>query len=88
MISRSKFIPQIAYDSVRNYQEHALDSTIDYIENFDTHKGTSHLVAMPTGSGKTAIMALLAGCHGPMEGIVLIVGPRIAVSKQLIKEIG
>ena len=44
------------------------------------------LINMPTGSGKTGIIAMVS--HFTEEGNVLVLAPRIAIKNQLLKEIG
>lgn len=79
--------PICAYNKLRKYQKDALKKMISYYEVYQhLPKKKTGLVAMPTGSGKTPIMAVLSRCYSNINN-VLIVSPRISVSKQLYEEI-
>lgn len=57
-----------------------------YIAAFDRKRPRAALVHMPTGSGKTAVIASLARClqtHGP----VLVLTPRVGLRRQLAADI-
>jgi len=81
------FQPEIVISKLRPYQKEAVDEMVKYINAFSTNQtlGTG-LVAMPTGSGKTPIMGVIARCLKDIKG-VLIISPRVAISVQLFNEI-
>lgn len=57
-----------------------------YIGAFDAHSPRGALVHMPTGSGKTAVIASLARCL-ERPGPVLVITPRIGLREQLARDI-
>jgi superfamily II DNA or RNA helicase len=86
-MDKNKIIPISAFNKLRKYQQDACSLMADY---FDLYSGNESirtgLVAMPTGSGKTPIIAFLARCYSNINN-VLVISPRVAVSEQLYKEI-
>jgi len=76
------------YSKLWDFQKEASERVFDYLKDYKSRKtDKSSLVAMPTGSGKTAIIAALARCSRT-EGIILVVSPRVAVSTQIRNQIG
>ncbi|UUY10477.1 DEAD/DEAH box helicase family protein [Pseudomonas sp. J452] len=70
-------------DGVRGCQRSALESFVDYRQSGDIEK--AFLVNLPTGAGKTGVIALIA--HLCDEQRVLVVCHRKAVKTQLYREI-
>ncbi|OMP75678.1 DEAD/DEAH box helicase [[Flexibacter] sp. ATCC 35208] len=83
-----------AFQSLRDYQQEAVYSCIKYCDKYKDARAMAKnelktgLVAMPTGSGKSAIIAFLSVYYEQIKGLVLVVSPRIAVTEQLKTEIG
>ena len=72
---------------LRDYQLEGVDLMSKYISDYDKDKTIlSGLIALPTGSGKTIIIASLACCL-PRKGCVLVLSPRRPVIDQLFKEL-
>lgn len=72
---------------LRDYQLAGVDLMSNYILDYDNNRTIlSGLVALPTGSGKTIIIASLACCL-PRKGCVLVLTPRRPVIDQLFKEL-
>jgi hypothetical protein len=68
-------------------QREALQKVQEYLEAFEQNKTSgSCLVNMPTGTGKTAIIAILSR-NVPELGHVLVLSPRVALREQLYREI-
>jgi superfamily II DNA or RNA helicase len=86
-MEKNKIEPIEAYNKLRNYQKDACEKMLNY---FDYYNGKetikTALVAMPTGSGKTPIIAFLSRCYKNI-GNVLVISPRVSVSEQLFREI-
>lgn len=84
---KAKLKPKEVEKHLRDYQLDGVDKMVNYIERFDNkNTAKSGLVAMPTGSGKTAIIASLACCL-PRKGCILVLSPRRPVIDQLYKEL-
>jgi hypothetical protein len=69
------------------HQRHALGKIETYLDAFS--KGTtekSALVQMPTGSGKSGVIAIVARCL-PDIGAVLVLTPRVSLRNQLCRDI-
>lgn len=76
------------YAKLRKPQKEAFDKMLLYSKDYKagkTHKAA--LVQMPTGSGKTGVIACLAH-YNPYVNNVLIISPRIALRNQLMREVG
>jgi superfamily II DNA or RNA helicase len=73
--------------SLWGHQRDAVDKMRKYISDYHNNKvNGSGLVYMPTGSGKTGVIATLARCI-PRIGCVLILTPRIALREQLVRDV-
>ena len=62
-------IPPALRAALRDYQLKAIRSMSRYITAFDSRNAQAGLVQMPTGSGKTGVIATLGRCetrHGPV----------------------
>ncbi len=81
-------VPKEAFQQLRDYQKTAVEKAITFIEKASKNPRKNGLISMPTGSGKTAIMAVITRCYSNITGTVLIVSPRHAISKQIAKELG
>lgn len=68
------------------HQVEAVRAMARYLSDFDTRHPRAGLVHMPTGSGKTAVIASLARCLTD-RGIVVVVAPRIGLRDQLARDI-
>ncbi|MBX3521602.1 MAG: DEAD/DEAH box helicase family protein [Xanthobacteraceae bacterium] len=72
---------------------HQLEALKVVTKYFDKHVSSTArdkpaaLVNIPTGGGKTAVIALLAHWH-PKLSITLVVAPRTAIRDQLVRELG
>jgi len=70
------------------HQRAALEQMESYLDAYAQRETRgSALVHMPTGSGKTGIIAALARCR-PQSGCVLVLTPRIALRQQLVRDVG
>ena len=70
-----------------DHQQNAISSVRDYLAAYgDTGDIGSALVHMPTGTGKTGVIACL-GRFEPDLGSVLVLCPRLALRDQLKREI-
>ncbi|MBJ2174715.1 DEAD/DEAH box helicase family protein [Aureibaculum sp. A20] len=79
--------PKEVESHLRDYQLEGVDLMSKYISDYDNDKTIlSGLVALPTGSGKTIIIASLACCL-PRKGCILVLSPRRPVIDQLHKEL-
>lgn len=67
-------------------QRKAIIDIEKYLSAYNEEENLNGLVAMPTGSGKTGIMAILSRCRRLDEN-VLIVSPRKAITDQIYDEI-
>jgi superfamily II DNA or RNA helicase len=84
---KSILLPKEVETQLRDYQLEGVDLMNKYILDYDNSKTIlSGLVALPTGSGKTIIIASLACCL-PRKGCVLVLSPRRPVVDQLHKEL-
>ncbi|MDX9694202.1 MAG: DEAD/DEAH box helicase family protein [Bacteroidales bacterium] len=86
-MNKENINPISAFNKLRTYQQKAFDMMVSYFEAYrNLPRKKTGLVAMPTGSGKTPIMAVLSRCYNNINN-VLIVSPRTAVTTQLYNEI-
>ena len=70
-----------------NHQKKAINEVLRYLTAYRRHQTMgSALVHMPTGSGKTGVMAVLAR-YAPQVGSVLVLSPRIGLRDQLRRDI-
>jgi len=79
--------PLIDQISLWPHQKEAVNRMSYYIQKY--HAGDadgSGLVHMPTGSGKTGVIATLARCI-PYIGCVLVLTPRVALRQQIVRDI-
>ncbi len=79
-------IPIRLRNALWKHQREALDKMTRYIAVFDSRRPRAALVHMPTGSGKTAVIASLARCL-ERRGPVLVLTPRIGLRRQLASDI-
>ncbi len=72
------------------HQRDAVDVVLGYIKDFNLYKGSdpfgSALLRMPTGTGKSGIIAVLAQCF-PRLSTVLIVTPWTALRDQIKRDV-
>jgi Type III restriction enzyme, res subunit len=80
-------IPRTLRAALWRHQQEALDAMISYVAAFDISRPRAALVHMPTGSGKTAVIASLARCF-ESSGPVVVIAPRIGLREQLARDIG
>jgi hypothetical protein len=79
--------PLIQRLSLWPHQKEAVSRMSRYIEKYQAGAADgSALVHMPTGSGKTGVIATLARCL-PNTGCVLVLTPRIALRQQIVRDI-
>ncbi len=79
--------PLLAQLSLWPHQSEAINRMRHYIAEFQAgNVEGSALVHMPTGSGKTGVIATIARCL-PEVGCTLILAPRIALREQLARDI-
>jgi superfamily II DNA or RNA helicase len=67
-------------------QRDAIDAMSMYVRKFDASSPRAGLVQMPTGSGKTGIIAILARCLREV-GTVIVLAPRVGLREQLARDI-
>ncbi|WP_162426024.1 DEAD/DEAH box helicase family protein [Pontibacter pudoricolor] len=67
---------------LHKHQKEALDLIKDYLKS---NSRKSALIQMPTGSGKTGVIAWAS--HFLTDNNVLILSPRVAIKDQLFKEV-
>src|SRR5687768_9362533 len=79
-------IPRALREALRDYQRDAVDGMRRYLGEFDRANPRAALVHMPTGSGKTAIIATLARCW-TAPGPVVVIAPRIGLRQQLARDL-
>lgn len=79
-------IPKRLRVTLWKHQREALDKMKEYLSAFDRTRPRTALVHMPTGSGKTAVIASLARCL-EHRGPVLVLTPRIGLRRQLAADI-
>src|SRR5262245_39672199 len=73
--------------SLWEHQRKAVAVVLKYLAAFRTGKTSgAALVHMPTGTGKTGVIATLARCVPNLAG-VLVVAPRVALRDQLCRDI-
>jgi hypothetical protein len=80
-------ISSTLWDALWPHQREALNAMTRYIAAFDSNNPHAALVHMPTGSGKTAVIASLARCLKG-SGPVIVIAPRIGLREQLARDIG
>lgn len=69
------------------HQKQAVETAMRYVSAFRGHSTSgSCLIHMPTGTGKTGVIATLARCVTGI-GCVVVVAPRVALRDQLYREI-
>ncbi|RUT73038.1 DEAD/DEAH box helicase [Ancylomarina longa] len=86
-MNKNKISPISAFNKLRKYQQDACSLMGDYFDNYSQSELIkTGLVAMPTGSGKTPIIAFLSRCYSSIDN-VLVISPRVAISEQLCIEI-
>lgn len=79
--------PSLRLLSLWKHQREAVAVVLKYVEAFKKRKtGGAALVHMPTGTGKTGVIAALARCV-PSIGCVLVVAPRVALRDQLWRDL-
>lgn len=71
---------------LHQHQADAVRCIIKYLRGPQDNEGRAALVQMPTGAGKTGIIATLARLCPGIEK-VLVLAPRVAVRDQLLREI-
>ena len=79
-------IPRVLTEALRDYQRDAVYRMRRYLGEFDRANPRAALVHMPTGSGKTAIIATLARCW-TAPGPVVVIAPRIGLRQQLARDL-
>src|SRR5690242_5377668 len=79
-------IPKQLHNALRDYQRQAIGAMVKYIEQFDVKHPRAGLVQMPTGSGKTGVIATLARCE-TKPGPVIVMAPRVGIREQLTRYI-
>ncbi len=79
-------IPSTLRSALWGHQRRALNTLARYVGAFDSNHPRAALVHMPTGSGKTAVIATLARCTH-RRGAVLVVTPRVGLRDQLARDI-
>jgi superfamily II DNA or RNA helicase len=73
--------------SLWEHQREAVAIVLKYVESFNKKRTAgAALVQMPTGTGKTGVIATLARCI-PSIGFVLVVAPRVALRDQLQRDL-
>lgn len=80
-------IPATLRNALWRHQCEAVDAMTRYLAAFDSSHPRAALVHMPTGSGKTAVIASLARCL-EVSGPVVVIAPRIGLREQLARDIG
>src|SRR5665648_569645 len=82
-----KEAPLISKCSLWSHQKKAIYAALSYINDYrNKNTNKSCLIHMPTGSGKTGIIAVIARCIPPLKNI-LVITPRINLRDQLFKDI-
>ncbi|MCF7824827.1 MAG: DEAD/DEAH box helicase family protein [Candidatus Marinimicrobia bacterium] len=83
----SKTIPLIEDLNLWPHQVDAVNSVTKYIKSYKRSKAkNSALVQMPTGSGKSGVIAVLARCTKEV-GLTIVLTPRKSLCKQLYNDI-
>lgn len=79
--------PLILKCSLWKHQKEAISKSLDYINDYKNKKTKkSCLIQMPTGSGKTGVIAIIARCIPKLKN-VLVITPRISLRRQLFKDV-
>jgi len=79
--------PLISECSLWDHQKEAVCRSLDYIKDYKNEKTKkSCLIQMPTGSGKTGVIAIIARCIPKLKN-VLVITPRVNLREQLFKDI-
>lgn len=79
--------PLILECSLWPHQKKAISKSMDYINDHKNKKTKkSCLIQMPTGSGKTGVIAIIARCIPKLKN-VLVITPRINLRDQLFKDV-
>jgi len=79
--------PLILKCSLWDHQKEAICKSLDYINDYKNKKTIkSCLIHMPTGSGKTGVIAIIARCIPKLKN-VLVITPRINLRRQLFKDV-
>ena len=82
-----KEAPLISKCSLWPHQKKALYAALNYINDYrNKNTNKSCLIHMPTGSGKTGVIAVIARCIPALKNI-LVITPRINLRDQLFKDI-
>jgi Type III restriction enzyme, res subunit len=79
-------IPPSLRQALWRHQRDAVDAMTRYIAGFNSKAPRAALVHMPTGSGKTLVIASLARCI-ERSGPVVVVAPRVGLREQLARYI-
>lgn len=69
--------------AMREGQRRAANAVREYLER--DYAGTSFLVVMPTGAGKSGLIAYV--CQSQPRGPIVVLSPRAAVCRQLVDDI-
>ena len=69
--------------AMREGQRRAANAVREYLER--DYAGTSFLVVMPTGAGKSGLIASV--CQSQPRGPIVVLSPRAAVCRQLVDDI-
>lgn len=86
ILTMSIEVPRALRNGLRDYQRDAVGEMSKYIATFDARHPRAGLVQMPTGSGKTGVIATLGRCE-TRSGPVVVIAPRIGVREQLARYI-
>lgn len=79
--------PLILKCSLWRHQKEAVCKSMDYINDYkDKKTKKSCLIQMPTGSGKTGVITIIARCIPKLKN-VLVITPRINLRDQLFKDV-
>jgi hypothetical protein len=82
-----KEYPLLLNCSLWPHQKGAIDKCIKYIYKYENkYTSKSCLIQMPTGSGKTGVITIIARCIPKIKN-VLIITPRLSLRKQLYKDV-
>ncbi|WP_084589484.1 DEAD/DEAH box helicase [Cobetia amphilecti] len=73
------------WGNLRVCQKRSLEIAFDYLKSPIVHPMKSCLISIPTGGGKTGVMAVL--CHKAKQGKILVLSHRRAVCNQIRMEI-
>jgi len=79
--------PLIIACSLWDHQKKAIYTALNYINDYKSKNlKNSCLVQMPTGSGKTGVIAIISRCIPKIKN-VLIITPRLSLREQLFRDI-